>query len=124
MLSYWLPAIEPAWLSALFALGFALAGGIAYFAASARRVQEPDAMTAAVLYAVGFGTLALSELLFMAETAWGWSLATLFGITGGAATAIAIIVTVVAVLAILAAAIIEVREEQAYRAQHANALLS
>jgi hypothetical protein len=123
MLSFWLPAVEPAWVSGLFALGFALAGLITYVAARSRRAQEPDAMMAAVLYAVGFGTLALSELLFMAETAWGWSLAALFGITGGAATAIAIIVTVVAVFAILAAAIIEVREEQLYRAQHANALL-
>ena len=25
MLSFWLPGVEPAWLSALFALGFALA---------------------------------------------------------------------------------------------------
>jgi predicted acyltransferase len=86
--------------------------------------QDRRALTAAVLYAVGFGTLALRELFAMAETAWGWSLAALFGIMGGAATAIAIVITVVAVLAILAAAIIEVREEQLYRAQHANALLS
>jgi hypothetical protein len=119
MLSFWLPGVEPAWLSALFALAFALAGGIAYVAARSRRAQEPDAMTAAVLYAVGFGTLALSELLLMAETAWGWSLAALLGISGGAATSIAITVTVLAVVAIGVAAIIEVREEQLYRAQHA-----
>ncbi len=119
MLSYWLPAVEPAWLSALFALGFALAGGVAFFAARARRAQEPDAMTAAVLYAGGFGVLALSELVLMAETAWGWSLAALLGISGGAALAIAITVTVLAVLAIGVAAVIEVREEQLYRTQHA-----
>jgi hypothetical protein len=123
MLSFWLPGVEPAWVSALFGVGFALVGLLAFYAARTRRAQEPDAVTAATLYAAGFGALALSELLAMAATAWGWSLAALLGISGGAATAIAITVTVLAVLAIGVAAIMEVREEQLYRAQHANALL-
>jgi hypothetical protein len=123
MLSFWLPGVEPAWVSALFAVGFALAGLLAFYAARTRRAQEPDAVTAATLYAAGFGTLALSEVLAMATTAWGWSLAALFGITGGAVTVVAIIVTAVAIAAILVAAIIELREEQVYRAQHAPAVL-
>jgi hypothetical protein len=123
MLSFWLPGVEPAWMSALFAVGFALVGLLAFYAARTRRAQEPDAVTAATLYAAGFGTLALSEVLAMAATAWGWSLAALFGITGGAVTVVAIIVTAVAGAAILLAAIIELREEQIYRAQHAPAVL-
>ena len=123
MLSFWLPGVEPAWVSALFAVGFALVGLIAFYAARTRRAQEPDAVTAATLYAAGFGTLALSEVLAMAASAWGWSLAALFGITGGAVTVVAIIVTAIAVAAILVAAIIELREEQVYRAQHAPAIL-
>jgi hypothetical protein len=123
MVSFWLPGVEPAWVSGLFAVGFALAGLLAFYAARSRQAQEPDAVTAAVLYAVGFGTFALTELLSMATTAWGWSLAALYGITGGAVTVIALIVTAVAIAAIVVAAIIEVREEQVYRAQHAQAVL-
>lgn len=78
-------------------------------------------MTAAVLYLVGFGILAVSEVVGMAEAAWGWSAASLFAISGSAVTVVAVIVTTVALVAILAAAIVELREEQVYRAQHVHA---
>ena len=122
MLSFWIPATEPAWLMGLFAAGFAVVGVLAYLGALTRRAQEPDATMVASLYGMGLGILAVSELVAMVDAAWGWSLAAFFGITGSAVTIIAAIVTGVAILLILAAVAIELREEQVYRQrQHAHA---
>ncbi len=122
MLSFWIPGMEPAWLMALFAAGFAVAAVIASVAALSRRAEEPDAATVALLYGSGLGILAVSELVAMADVAWGWSLAAFFGVTGTAVTVIAAVVTGVAILFILAAVAIEFREEQVYRQhQHAHA---
>ncbi len=122
MLSFWIPGVEPAWLMAIFAAGFAVAGVIAYGAALARRAEEPDAATAALLYGSGLGILAVSELVSMVDVAWGWSLAAFLGVTGTAVTVVAAVVTGVAILFILAAVAIELREEQTYRQhQHAHA---
>jgi hypothetical protein len=122
MLSFWIPGIEPAWLMALFATGFAVAGVIASVAALSRRTEEPDAAIAALLYGSGLGILAVSELVSMADVAWGWSLAAFFGVAGTAVTVVAAVATGVAILFIVAAVAIEFREEQVYRQhQHAHA---
>jgi hypothetical protein len=100
----------------LFAAGFVVLGIVSSAAALSRRVQEIDAPTVALLYGVGFAILAVSELVNLAEAAWGWSLASAFGVAGTGATVLAAVVTGGAVLLILVAALIELREERVYRA--------
>jgi hypothetical protein len=118
MLSYWLSTPLEAWVPLVLAVVFALASVVAIVATVARRTEERDASGIAILYGLGFGLVAVSELLMYLDVAFGWSLATFFAISASVATSFAIGAAVVAGLAIIIALIVQVREEGMYRAHH------
>jgi hypothetical protein len=74
-----------------------------------------------LLYALGFGLLALSELVSFLDVAGIWSAAATFGIAGTAATVIAAVIPVVALLAIGAGIVMQIADERSYRLTHGMA---
>lgn len=121
MLSFWLPGTEPAWLALTFAVGFALLVVVALGITTARRTEEADADIIGLLYALGFGLLALSELVSFLDVAGIWSATATFGIAGTAATVIAAVITVMALLAIGAGIVMQIADERRYRLTHGMA---
>ena len=118
MLSYWFPAPVSFWWPLAFTIIFAAAGVFAVYAALARRAEEPNAGAVASLYGVGFGLLALSELMMYLDVVFGWSLATAFAISTGVVTFFVIAAAVIAVLALVAGVTIQYRDERGYRMVH------
>ncbi len=121
MLSYWFSAPLSYWWPLLFTVGFAVIGVIAVYTTLARREEEPDATRIATLYGLGFGLAALTEFMMYLDIAFKWSLASLFAMTTPVVTVFAVAAIAVAVIAIGLAALMQFREESAYRATHSLA---
>lgn len=118
MLTYWLPAPVAFWVPLTFAIAFAIVAVLAVAITVARRGAEPDAGLIAMLYGVGFGVIAVSELMMYLDIAFGWSLATTFAMTTSVVTFFAIAAAVIAVVAIVAAVVLQSQEERGYQMGH------
>ncbi len=118
MLTYWFPAPVSFWWPLAFTIIFAVAGVVAVFATLARRAQEFDASTIALLYGIGFGVIAVSEFLMYLGIALGWSLPTVFGFSTVFAPVLVIVAALIAVASLVGAVAIQWREERIYRMFH------
>lgn len=121
MLSYWFPTPLAAWVPLVFAIGFVLLAVIAVVVTLARRREEPDANRIAAFYGVGLGLAAVTEFMMYLEVAFGWSLATVWAISTGFVTFIAVIAAAIAILAIIVAVLMQFQEENTYRVTHGYA---
>lgn len=118
MLSYWLGTSLSFWWPLTFAIGFALLAVIAVALTLARRTEEPYANTVAALYGLGFGLAAITEFMMYIDLAFKVSLASAFAMTAGVVTFFAVAAVVVAVLAVGTALVMQISEENSYRATH------
>lgn len=118
MVTFWFQTAVASWVPLVFAIGFALIGVVAVYATLARRAEERDARFIASLYGIGFGVVAVSELMMYLDLAFGWSLAAAWVMSLEIVGFFAILAAVVAVLAIAGAALLQVQEERTYRLQH------
>lgn len=117
MFTYWFTGVSYWWPLAL-AIVFALAAVVAVYATLARRAEERDAGSIALLYAIGLGVVAVSEFMMYLDLAFGTSLATAWNMTTDAVSFVAIVAAMVAVVCLGAAATMQVREERDYRLLH------
>lgn len=106
------------WWPLAFAILFAAAGVFAVYATLARRAEEPNVGSIALLYGIGFGLLAVSEVMMYLDVAFTWSLVTAFAMSTAVVNVFAIAAVVIALLALVAAAAIQLREERSYRVMH------
>jgi hypothetical protein len=118
MLTYWFPTPLSFWWPLAFAIGFALVGAIMVSVTLARRAEEPNAGTIALLYGLGFGLVAVSEFLMYLNAAFGWSLATVWAIPTGFVIFTVIAAAVIAVVAIGAAILLQIWGQRSYRVVH------
>lgn len=118
MLTYWFPAPVSFWWPLAFTIIFAAAGIVAVSVTLARREREFDASTIAMLYGIGFGVIAVSELLMYLDTAFGWSLAAVLSLSTVIVTVFVIVAALIAVVSLAGAVAIQRREERVYRMFH------
>ncbi len=118
MITYWFPAPISFWWPLSLAIAFAIVAVLAVYFTLARRAEEPAAGTIALLYGVGFGLVAVAELMMYLDLAFGWSLAVAFTMSVSVVNFFAIAAAVIAVLAIAGAMVLQFQEERGYRHAH------
>lgn len=120
MISYWFPAPVSYWWPLAFAVAFAVIAVIAVSATLVRSPEERDAGMIATLYGMGFGIVAVSEFMMYLDLAFGWSLATAWGMSVSLVQFFAFAAAVVAAVALAAAVTLQVRDERSYRLTHST----
>ena len=118
MITYWFSAPVSPWWPLAFALAFAVIAVAFVLATIARRTEERDVITVALLYGIGFGMVAVSEFLRYLDLAFGWSLGKAFAMSTDLANFVAIAASLFAVVAIGVALGIQYQEERSYRHMH------
>ncbi|HEX8731055.1 MAG TPA: hypothetical protein VF725_03245 [Ktedonobacterales bacterium] len=118
MLSYWLGTSLSFWWPLAFAIGFGVIAVLAVALTLARRAEEPYATTVAALYGLGFGLAAVTEFMMFLDLAFKVSLASAFAMTVGVVNFFAVAAVVIAILAVGTAAVMQISEENSYRAAH------
>lgn len=118
MLSYWFGTGLSFWWPLAFAIGFAALAVIAVTLTLARRAEEPYATTVATLYGLGFGLAAVTEFMMFLDLAYKVSLASAFALTVGVVNFFAVAAVVIAILAVGTAVVMQISEENSYRATH------